>query len=329
MTMILAPDLDPLTVPAGSVVRGGIPYADLADGQAATFPLIVVAGAKPGPTAALVAGIHGDEFEGPAALWQLAQTIQPKALAGRLLIVPVANLSAFSAGTRTSPIDLQNLARIFPGDAGGTVSFRLAHALLTRVVERADFLVDCHSGGVRLAFLDVAGFYGPDADIPVALSEQSLDLAKDMSLSQLWRLPARHGVLSYEAMRRGIPATGGEIGGRGGCLAEDARSYHDGILRILARRGMIETANLGPAKAYSTCLVGDWALAPAGGFLDTHVSIGQRVMKGELLATLSTPLGETIAKMAAGNNGLIMGVRHLRSIQAGEWATCVVEEHRL
>lgn len=306
--------------------RLSLRFAVQPDGTPATFPLIVLTGAQPGPTAALVAGIHGDEYEGPAALLDLADRIEPEGLAGRLLIVPFANLAAFGAGTRTSPIDGQNLARIFPGDAGGTLSHRLAHALFETVVARADVLIDCHSGGVRLAFLDVAGFYAADDRITEAVARASLDLACDLNLAHLWRLPARAGVLSFEAARRGIAVTGAEVGGRGGAEPRDAALYRDGIRHVLARRGMIEARDLPPRRTYATCLDGDWALAPVGGFIEPLAPLGAKVRAGDPLAAIRSPLGETLATLLAETDGLVMGVRHLRSIWPGEWATCAVRE---
>ena len=323
------PDFDPLAVAAGTAARVMVTFANSPDGAAATYPLIVVAGARPGPTAVFTGGIHGDEFEGPSALLRLADSLEPRALAGRVLIVPVAHGAAFAAGSRTSPIDGQNLARLFPGDAGGTVSFRLAHDLFERVVARADFLVDCHSGGIRLAFLPVAGFYGAAPAIAAEAAAGSLALARDMGLPHLWRLPWRAGVLSCEAMCRGIPAAGCEIGGRGGLLAADSDLYLQGLRRILARRGMLAAADLAEPPAYRTCLDGDWALAPVAGFIDNHVALGDRVAAGTLLATIASPLGTRLARLEAADDGIVMGVRHLRSIQVGEWATCVVAETAL
>jgi predicted deacylase len=90
-------------VPPGTVARVRRPFATGPDGSDAAYPLIVVAGSAPGPVAALVAGIHGDEYEGPAALWRVVQALAPNALRGRVVIVPVAHAAAFSAATRTSP----------------------------------------------------------------------------------------------------------------------------------------------------------------------------------------------------------------------------------
>lgn len=135
-----------------------VPYALGPDGIESWFPLSVVRGRQDGPTLAVTAGIHGDEYEGPRAVHDLLAEIEPAALRGTLLAVPIAHLAAFVAAMRTSPIDGVNLARVFPGDPAGTVTARLADRLFHEVVADADLLVDLHSGGVRLAFAGVAGF---------------------------------------------------------------------------------------------------------------------------------------------------------------------------
>ena len=62
-----------------------------------------------GPTALLTGANHGDEYEGPLALFELARTLDPREVAGTVIIVPAMNYPAFRAGTRTSPIDRGNL----------------------------------------------------------------------------------------------------------------------------------------------------------------------------------------------------------------------------
>jgi uncharacterized protein len=291
-----------------------VPFALAPDGAQSWFPLSVVRGREDGPTRAVTAGIHGDEYEGPRAVHDLLASIDPTGLRGTVLAVPVAHLAAFAAASRTSPIDGVNLARVFPGDPEGTVTVRLADALFREVVAGADLLVDLHSGGVRLAFAAVAGFYGT-ADAA----------ARALAMPYLWRLPERAGVLSFEAHRRGIAVAGCEAGGRGGCLDEDRLRYRDGLLRLMRVRGMLP-GEPGSAPAYETVLDGDWQLAPAGGLLANHVGVGDRVDRGALLATIRDPFGATLAEMTAPYAGFVLGTRHLCAVQPGEWATCVVRE---
>lgn len=313
---------DPRDVPAGTTRRVRKVVGLAPDGAPVAYPLIVVAGTEPGPTAALVAGIHGDEYEGPRALWSVLDAVPPERLRGRLVVVPVAHHAAFASATRTSPIDGANLARIFPGDPEGTITQRLAHDLFETVVRGADFLVDLNSGGVRLAFLPVAGWYEGGAIAP-ALAVQSCALATDLGLDHLWRLPPRDGVLSYEAMKAGVPATGAEAGGRGGCLDSDWQAYRDGVLRIFACRGMID----GPAAVsprYETYLDGDFLLAPTGGFLEVLAPLGAAVTKGQPLARIRSTFGDAVAELGAATDGIVMAIRHVPTIHAGEWATCAV-----
>ncbi len=78
-----------------------------------------------GPTALLTGGNHGDEYEGPVALFDLASSLKPEQITGRIIIVPAMNYPAFIAGTRTSPIDKGNLNRSFPGRPDGSVTEKL------------------------------------------------------------------------------------------------------------------------------------------------------------------------------------------------------------
>ena len=47
-----------------------------------------------GPTALLVAGVHGDEYEGPIALSELIRQLDPKEIRGRLIVLPALNAPA-------------------------------------------------------------------------------------------------------------------------------------------------------------------------------------------------------------------------------------------
>ncbi|MGH9663485.1 MAG: succinylglutamate desuccinylase/aspartoacylase family protein, partial [Bryobacteraceae bacterium] len=68
-------------------------------------------GVRKKPRVVIAAGIHGDEYEGPAAVARVAQLLRPEDLSGAVACVPVANPSAFAAAQRTTPEDGMNLAR--------------------------------------------------------------------------------------------------------------------------------------------------------------------------------------------------------------------------
>jgi len=89
------------------------------------IPLTVVRSGD-GPTALLSGANHGDEYEGPVVLQELAHALQPSQVRGRVIIVPAFNYPAFRAGSRTSPIDAGNLNRSFPGRPDGGFTEKIA-----------------------------------------------------------------------------------------------------------------------------------------------------------------------------------------------------------
>src|SRR5919108_5270562 len=103
-----------------------LPYSrDDSAWGAVMIPIAVIKRGN-GPTALLSGANHGDEYEGPVALFSLARELEPAQVTGRVIIVPAMNYPAFRAGTRTSPIDKGNMNRIFPGRPDGTVTEKIA-----------------------------------------------------------------------------------------------------------------------------------------------------------------------------------------------------------
>jgi len=102
-----------------------------------------------GPTALLTGGNHGDEYEGPIALFDLARRLRDEDVSGRVIIVPAMNYPAFRAATRTSPIDKGNLNRSFPGRPDGTPTEKIADYFERTLLPMADVVLDFHSAERR------------------------------------------------------------------------------------------------------------------------------------------------------------------------------------
>ena len=85
-----------------------------------------------GPTLLVMAGNHGNEYEGQIAISQLARELEAADIRGRLILLPMVNAPAAQAGLRTSPIDDGNLNRLFPGNASGGPTEMIADYLECR-----------------------------------------------------------------------------------------------------------------------------------------------------------------------------------------------------
>ncbi len=178
-------------------------------------PIVTVANGR-GPTALLMAGVHGDEFEGPCALLRLAQSMRADRIAGRVIIIPALNLPAVSVSSRTSPLDHANLNRVFPGQPAGSITQLIADYVETELVAKADVVIDLHSGGKAYVFAPCT-LVSRAAKTDVV--ESSLELAEWFGLPTLWLLGDHNDDRSVNsaADRVGKPMIALELGGGGGC----------------------------------------------------------------------------------------------------------------
>jgi len=114
---------------------------------AADIPVIVVNGAKPGPTLALVAGAHGTEYASIVALMKLAGEADPSDLSGALIIAPLLNVASFLQKVpHLNPVDGKNMNRLYPGKPDGTQTERALYEVNKQVLQKCDYLIDFHGG---------------------------------------------------------------------------------------------------------------------------------------------------------------------------------------
>ena len=280
--------------------------------------------ASDGPTVLVSAGVHGDEYEGPAAVAKLTEELRGRRLRGRVLLVPVMNPLARLSGTRITQEDGKNLARCFPGGQDGTVTERLAAAIFEQLLMPSSFLIDLHSGGVEYRFLPVAGFYG-EADEANA----SFRAAGCFQLPSLWQLPPTDGVLSWEASRLGKVAIGHEYLGAGQLSTEGTNAYVQGTMNCLRDWSLLGAEPPAPPLAGQRYFTGDWQLAGTTGLFVSHVALGDEVEKGARLAEIHNERGEVIEGMDAPFSGRVLGLRSKAHISQGAWAVLLGEEKQL
>lgn len=291
--------------PGRHQLRYLVPGTSLPDGSPLAIPLTVLVGRNPRPRLAAIAGVHGNEYPGPLALLELARELDPATIEGTLVLVPFANPLAVNAGARVTPEDGVNLNRVFPGDPNGTLTFRLAHALVEGIVQDADLAVDLHSAEATGVMMPMAGFREQTG--PVA--ETSARAAAAFGLEMDWMMRWAPGTLSTALNQRGIPAVGCEIGGGGIASPEDVRLYRDGVMRLV--RG--EEREM-PREVE----VMEDVTAPTGGLLDIQVNLREEVRAGQLLARVLDPWGERIAAVEAPLDGRVVHQRLFRQVRAGE-----------
>ena len=247
-------------------------------------PIICLANGD-GPTVLLTGGVHGDEFEGPAALMRLAHALEPRDLKGRVIIIPALNAPALYASSRISPLDQMNLNRAFPGDANGTATQMIAHFVESRLLPECDAAIDLHAGGKAAIFAacvlaEVAG--------STALAAANLALAKAFAAPYLWVASEKNDdrSLNAAARRQQLPMIAAELGGGGGCDPQMTRFTEAALGRCLDHLGITDSGQQGETGDMIALQVRNSFCAPAAGLLERNFAIGDEVSSGQVAGWL-------------------------------------------
>ena len=251
-----------------------------------------------GPHLTVVAGVHGCEYTGMAAVMRLIDRLDPDSLHGTVTAVPILNQPAFwSRSAFVVPADGKNLNRCFPGDPAGSYTDVLAHEIFTRLIAPSDYLLDLHAGDL------------PEALEPFSLYEESEveDRSRRLALAYGLGHVVRQsrasrtvgGSTSSAAADAGIPAIIAEVGANGICDEASVQRHLDGVLAVCAELGMLAgdgaIASASPVEHDGWI----WLRSPARGFWQPAVVTGRDVAEGDLLGVLLDPLGRELDRVLA------------------------------
>ena len=112
------------------------PRARAASAPERAVPAWVIVGNKPGPRISVVAAVRGAEATAARAATRLAASLDPGALAGSVVVVPVLR-----AGGRLAVANRPTAQLSFPGDAAGKRAARDAFLLFSDLVVGAQALI--------------------------------------------------------------------------------------------------------------------------------------------------------------------------------------------
>ena len=269
----------------------GIPFSvDRSPYFQVKIPVCVVRNGD-GPSVLLMAGNHGDEYEGELSLGRLIRQIEPADIRGRVTILPMTNAPAVRAARRCSPLDGGNLNRAFPGDPAGAPTARLAHFLEHELFPRHDVVFDLHSGGTSMAHLLCA-----------LIERQADDARQSRSLGLLRQLGLGHGFIADNgrnaptsmgaAGRAGVIGLSGEFGGGGTTTPESMAATQSAIdnlllaLGVTDRRLLSEATAARPMRILALARQSQAIYAIRHGWFEPAVRVGDEVCAGDLAGWL-------------------------------------------
>lgn len=305
-----------------------LPYSrDDAAWGSVMIPVTVIRNGT-GPTALLTGANHGDEYEGPIALYELARSLRAEDVTGRVIIIPAMNQPAFAAGTRTSPIDRGNMNRSFPGRPDGTVTEKIADYFQRVLLPMADVVLDFHSGGKTLDFLPFcAAHILPDKAQEAAAFRLVRAFGAPYSVKML-EIDAV-GMYDTAAEEMGKVFVTTELGGGGTASARTAGIAITGCRNLLIAAGILGGEVTAAATQWLDMPDGDcFTFAEDGGLIRFLADLGDRVEQGQVIAMIY-PTGRTggdPVELRVRRSGLFTARHFPGLVKPGDCVAVIAEE---
>ena len=278
-----------------------------------------------GPTALLTGANHGDEYEGPIALQELALTLSPENISGTVIIVPAFNYPAFRAGTRTSPIDKGNLNRSFPGRADGSVTEKIADYFERTLIPMADIVLDFHSGGKTLDFVPFAASHvleNKQQEQACMAAVQAFNAPYSVKLLEIDNV----GMYDTAVENQGKVFVSTELGGGGSATAKTVAIARKGVRNLLIHAGILKgdsetTPTINLNMPDGDCFV----FSEHAGMFEPLVDLGQPINKGDAIARVWSceRNGEEPVVYHAKRSGILCGRHFPGLVQIGDFMAMV------
>ena len=289
------------------------------NGEPVQQSLLVIRGNKDGPILLLTGGVHGDEFEGPQTIMNLFHEIEPEKLSGSLVGLVIANEPAYEDANRCNPIDVKNLARVFPGDPKVSVTEQIAYWMGEILISKADYYIDFHSSGSDSEMPQMCGYLKCYSTSDKLTCQ---DMAEAFRAKVTWAHPdfAEGRTLSY-AYGHGIPSIYTECPSTRCVSKNDLEVYQRGALNVMKLIGMMQGKLEGSRSKYYLKGNGDTdkcVSATTDGFFQPDKNLLDLVKKGERLGTIISLSGELLEEIFSPTQGYVGMRRMLPSAHVGD-----------
>ena len=276
-----------------------------------TLPVHVIRGAKDGPRLFVSAALHGDELNGTEIVRRLLKQSALKHLRGTLVAAPIVNVYGLIHHSRYLP-DRRDLNRSFPGSVKGSLAARLAHLLMSEIVQKCTHGIDLHTGAIHRSNLPQIR---ANLDDP-----ETTRLAESFGVPVLLNSNLRDGSLREAAAEQGIPMLLYEAGEALRFNEVAIRAGVKGVISVMRSLGMLPASRsrrkrrLEPFMARSST----WVRASASGLFRKVCSLGSRVKRGEALGLIDDPFGGGETEVTATASGIVIGCSEIPLVHEGE-----------
>ena len=284
-------------------------------------PVHIVNGKEPGPTLAIIAGIHPVEHPAMEGTIRLVNDLDPEKLHGTLITIPVFNIPGFQARVPWAPLpypfgsEKTLLTAAFPGSPEGSPNQRAAHFVTTEILGKSNYAIETHGCN----YMETC----PNHIImrrtgDTELDKSSLMLARCFegkyvrgAMEHQIRKPRPGGYsVMRQALNLNVPCILPEVGSLGGISSTtgqlnepDIKWFMDGVKNFMKKVGMLK----GEAKLYDPRAVKTVIhhRAKNAGLFYPMKPNGAKVSKGETIGLIKDMFGDVREQIDAEVDGVI------------------------
>ncbi len=274
-------------------------------------PVVTITGTKPGPVVFVNAGVHGGEYPAIEAAIRLGNIVDPKAIAGTMIVLPILNLPAFRTRTPfVCPVDGVNPNRVFPGEKDGSYSEQMVHALMSEFVAHADAYIDLHGGDIPESLVPFVICRAGNDPVDTEAKEMALAFGLPYVLAVSKPVQAAKGLSSYAGgAAAGIPSILAEAGGVGQMQEEDVALLVNGVMRVMQHLGMMagDRGKLTASLTEQRVLIAfEWVYARHDGMWYPSVVAGDQVGTGQEIGVIRDLFGDVLENLVAPVSGVVL-----------------------
>ncbi len=324
--------------------------ARLLTGGMLTLPVHMINGAEAGPVLGITSAVHGAEYLPIRMVKEALEQVDPPALRGAIVAVPVCNPLSFAKGTRITPdeddIDFSNLNRVFPGrrskalfgvgeppSSDRSLTERMASVLHDEFLAHIDHLIDFHCHAQELGLIKCI----QHKDQEGKQGEISAGMSRALGLGLIHEHAANPATITGCAAEKGISTCVPEIGGGRLSAPAEERAVALGvraILNVLKYLGMIDGEIQVPERQLVFEIAPHVRPATSGYLVSrfdpdqlfTGPEAGVPVSEGQVLGTVFSPYAfKELETLHATADGILYIARRSGPISAGGHAYSVAD----
>src|SRR5689334_863105 len=288
---------------------------------ATRIPVVVVNGAKPGKTLALVSGAHGTEYVSIIAIEKLITSLDPAQINGTVILVPLINIQSFEQKVpHVNPIDNKSMNRFYPGKADGTQTDRASFLITKEVVDRCDYLIDYHGGDLDESLRPYA-YWGPTGHEAQDRISKEMVLAFGLDHIIIWSErptdPNATRYLDNTASVRGKPSIVVEAGHAGTVETDDVNLLVNGTLSTMRYLKMIPGEPHFIENPVWLSKVED-VISDGPGIWHPYLQRGTYVQAGMKLGRITDYFGKVLQEPRAPVSGVVLHINAVPSLKKGD-----------